>query len=113
MHDMALIQKDTALNRMAMIREISEKMGWRLGRKIETIHNYIDTENMILRKGVVCAEKDAPLVIPTNMRDGILLCKGKCDPDSNCSSPPGAARIRSRLAAPANVNMEEFTEIVT
>ena len=91
MHDMALIQKYAALNRLAMIREISEKMGWRLGRKIETIHNYIDTENMILRKGAVSA-------------------KGKGNPDWNCSAPHGAGRIMSRRAAREKLNMDEFKE---
>ena len=109
-HDMALIQKYAALNRLAMVREIAEKMGWRLGRKIETIHNYIDTENMILRKGAVSAAKDELLVIPMNMRDGILVCKGKGNPDWNCSAPHGAGRIMSRRAAREKLNMDEFKE---
>ena len=110
MHDMALIQKYAALNRLAMIREISEKMGWRLGRKIETIHNYIDTENMILRKGAVSAAQDELLVIPMNMRDGILVCKGKGNPAWNCSAPHGAGRIMSRRAAREKLKMDEFKE---
>ena len=109
-HDMTLIQKYAALNRLAMVHEIAEKMGWRLGRKIETIHNYIDTENMILRKGAVSAAKDELLVIPMNMRDGILICKGRGNPDWNCSAPHGAGRIMSRRAAREKLNMDVFKE---
>ena len=65
---------------------------------------------MILRKGAVSAAKDEPLVIPMNMRDGILICKGKGNPDWNCSAPHGAGRIMSRRAAREKLNMDEFKE---
>ena len=108
LHDMAIIQKYAALNRLAMIKEITSRMGWKTGRTIETIHNYIDTENMILRKGAVSAQKDELLVIPLNMRDGILICKGKGNPDWNFSAPHGAGRILSRSAAKKSLAMEDF-----
>ena len=108
LHDMAIIQKYAALNRLAMIREITSCMGWKTGRTIETIHNYIDTENMILRKGAVSAQKDELLVIPLNMRDGILICKGKGNPEWNFSAPHGAGRILSRSAAKKSLAMEDF-----
>ena len=110
LHDMAIIQKYAALNRLAMIHEISDRMSWKMGRTIETIHNYIDTENMILRKGAVSAQEGKLLVIPLNMRDGILICKGKGNPDWNYSAPHGAGRIMSRSAARKKLNMDEFTE---
>lgn len=106
--DMETVQKYAALNRVAMAYEIADRMGWKLGESIETIHNYIDIENMILRKGAVSAQKNELLVIPMNMRDGILICKGKGNPDWNCSAPHGAGRLMSRKSAHKNLSMNEF-----
>ena len=106
--DMETVQKYAALNRAAMAYEIADRMGWNLGESIETIHNYIDIENMILRKGAVSAQKNELLVIPMNMRDGILICKGKGNPEWNCSAPHGAGRLMSRKSANKNLSMEEF-----
>ena len=61
-----------------------------------TIHNYIDTDNMILRKGAVAAYEGQKLLIPINMRDGSLICVGKGNPEWNCSAPHGAGRLMSR-----------------
>ena len=105
---METVQKYAALNRVAMAYEIADRMGWKLGESIETIHNYIDIENMILRKGAVSAQKNELLVIPMNMRDGILICKGKGNPDWNCSAPHGAGRLMSRKSAHKNLSMNEF-----
>ena len=76
----------------------------------DTIHNYIDTERMILRKGAVSAEENKLLMIPINMRDGILMCTGKGNEDWNCSAPHGAGRIMSRSQAKEAVNMDDFTK---
>lgn len=108
LNDMKIVQKYAAVNRSSIIREISEKMGWRIGKEICTIHNYIDTENMILRKGAVSAAKDEMLVIPMNMRDGVLICRGKGNPEWNYSAPHGAGRLMSRSAAKEAVNIEDF-----
>lgn len=75
---------------------------------IESIHNYIDVDEMILRKGAISAQKDERLVIPMNMRDGLLICKGKGNEDWNCSAPHGAGRLYSRSAAKAKFSVEEF-----
>ncbi len=74
----------------------------------ETIHNYIDHENNMVRKGAVSAKKDEILLIPINMRDGSLICKGKGNPDWNYSAPHGAGRIYSRTTAKKELSVEEF-----
>ncbi len=73
-----------------------------------TIHNYIDTDEMILRKGSVSAKAGEKLLIPINMRDGSLLYIGKGNEDWNCSAPHGAGRLRSRKAAFNALSMEKF-----
>ena len=72
------------------------------------MHNYIDTEKMILRKGAVSAEKGERLLVPVNMRDGAFLCVGKGNEDWNCSAPHGAGRLMSRDRAAATLSVEEF-----
>ena len=76
----------------------------------ETIHNYIDTNNMILRKGAVSAENMELLLIPINMRDGSLICVGKGNPDWNYSAPHGAGRILSRNQAREYINFDTFKQ---
>lgn len=73
-----------------------------------TIHNYVDTDEMILRKGAVSAKKGKRLLIPLNMRDGSLICTGKGNADWNESAPHGAGRLISRAKAFATLSMEEF-----
>ena len=78
--------------------------------QFSTIHNYIDTKNMILRKGAVSAQTGEKLLIPINMRDGSLLCTGKGNPDWNYSAPHGAGRLMSRSAAKEAFTVDEFKE---
>lgn len=78
--------------------------------RFETIHNYIDTDSMILRKGAVSAKKGERLLIPINMRDGSLVCTGKGNPEWNYSAPHGAGRLYSRKAAKEKFELEEFAE---
>ena len=73
-----------------------------------TIHNYIDTDAMILRKGAVSAKEGEQLLIPINMRDGSLLCVGKGNEDWNCSAPHGAGRLMSRADAKQSFTVSEF-----
>lgn len=73
-----------------------------------TIHNYIDTDAMILRKGSVSAKAGEKLLIPINMRDGSLICIGKGNEEWNCSAPHGAGRLMSRRAALNTLSMDEF-----
>ena len=84
------------------------EMGLHVEEQFTTIHNYIDTDNMILRKGSVSAQKGERLLIPINMRDGSLLCTGKGNKDWNFSAPHGAGRLMSRSAAKQTFTVEEF-----
>lgn len=79
-------------------------------KAFETIHNYIDLKNMILRKGAVSAQKDELLLIPINMRDGSLICKGKGNIDYNYSAPHGAGRLMSRSQAKQQIRLEDYKE---
>ena len=108
LHDMKIVQQFAALNRQAMAQAILEGMGWTETDSFTTIHNYIDTENMILRKGSVSAQKGERLLIPINMRDGALVCIGKGNPEWNYSAPHGAGRVLSRKAAQERLNVEQF-----
>jgi RNA-splicing ligase RtcB len=108
-HDMKLIQRFAVLNRQAMAEVILRGMGWDEAERFTTIHNYIDTDMMILRKGAVSAKKGERLLIPVNMRDGSLICEGKSNAEWNFSAPHGAGRLMSRKAALKNLSMEEYT----
>ena len=107
-HDMKLTQKFAILNRKAMVDVILSGMGLTPVDEFTTIHNYIDTDAMILRKGSVSARKGEKLLIPINMRDGSLICIGKGNEEWNCSAPHGAGRLMSRHAAFQALSMEEF-----
>ncbi|MBC5735472.1 RtcB family protein [Lawsonibacter faecis] len=108
LHDMKLTQRFALLNRKAMLGEIVQGLGLTVRETISTIHNYIDTDAMILRKGAVSAQKGERLLIPINMRDGSLLCVGRGNEDWNCSAPHGAGRLMSRHAAASVFTVEEF-----
>ena len=73
-----------------------------------TIHNYIDTDEMILRKGAIAAHKGERVLIPINMRDGSVLAVGKGNPEWNFSAPHGAGRVMSRAGARKALSMEEY-----
>ncbi len=113
LHDMEIMQRYAALNRRIMTAQIMEQMGWHAAESFTTIHNYIDTEHMILRKGAVSAERGERLIIPLNMRDGSLICTGLGNPEWNCSAPHGAGRLFSRSGAVQRFTLEEFREAMT
>ena len=75
-----------------------------------TRHNYFDIHSGIIRKGAVRAEKDEQLIIPLNMRDGSLICRGKGNEDWLCSAPHGAGRLMSRNRAKETLSMEEYRQ---
>lgn len=112
LHDMDITQRYAKLNRETMARIIIDGLGidvdW--SATYHTIHNYIDIENGILRKGSVSAQDGERLIIPMNMRDGSLICVGKGNPDWNFSAPHGAGRLMSRTKAKENISMKEFAE---
>ena len=112
-NDMKILQKFALFNRKAMIDIIS--VGLRLDKhdiidQFTTIHNYIDTDAMILRKGSVRALKGEKLLIPINMRDGSLVCIGKGNEDWNYSAPHGAGRVMGRKEARYKLKMEDFED---
>lgn len=110
LNDMKIIQEYAVLNRRTMANIILKEMGLLEKSSFETIHNYIDFKRMILRKGAVSAEKDEILLIPINMRDGSLICKGKGNADWNYSAPHGAGRLMGRRKAKENLDLETFQE---
>lgn len=91
------------------IRSVSGGKGT-IVETIYTTHNYIDFSMKMLRKGAVAAPKGKKLVIPFNMRDGLIICRGKGNEDWNCSAPHGAGRLMSRAAAKELIDLEEFKE---
>lgn len=109
-HDMKIVQRYAELNREAIGTEIIKHIGCEVDCFFHTIHNYIDTKQMILRKGAVSAQAGETLLIPINMRDGSLLCRGKGNPEWNYSAPHGAGRVLSRSKAKELIDMEEFKE---
>ena len=108
LHDMAIVQHYATLNRLAIVREIVKRMKLKVSEQFTTIHNYIDLESMILRKGAISAKAGERVLIPINMRDGSLICIGKGNPDWNSSAPHGAGRLMSRSAAKASITLTQF-----
>ena len=110
MHDMVLMQKFAVLNRRTIANIILQQVGLIEVNAFETIHNYIDFNRMILRKGAVSAEKGEMLLIPINMRDGSIIACGKGNEDWNYSAPHGAGRLMGRNEAHKQLNFDEFKE---
>ncbi len=111
LHDMRICQEFASLNRVTIAQIIlGEAFGMQLSDcpHFETIHNYIDMESNIVRKGAVSAKKGEKLLIPINMRDGSLICVGKGDTEWNCSAPHGAGRLFSRGTAKEKFTLDEF-----
>lgn len=109
-HDMKLVQHFALLNRKAMMDEIVSGMGLTVEESFTTIHNYIDTKAMILRKGAVSARNGEKLLIPINMKEGSLICVGKGNEEWNWSAPHGAGRLMSRRAAKKAFTVAEFEQ---
>jgi len=110
LHDVEICQEFALLNREKMAEILLEKTGLTGTDGFHTIHNYIDTEEMILRKGSIAAHKGEKVLIPINMRDGSVLAVGKGNPEWNYSAPHGAGRIMSRAKAKDTLSMEEYQE---
>ena len=109
-HDMKMVQKFAADNRVEMARVIMKYAKLHEVERFDTIHNYIDFDRMVVRKGSVSASEGERLIIPLNMRDGSLICIGKGNPDWNFSAPHGAGRSMSRSDARQSIGMTEFKE---
>ena len=108
LHDMKIAQEFAAVNRRAMMDVILKEMKLHEEERFTTVHNYIDTEQKILRKGAVSAMEGETLLIPINMRDGSLICTGKGNPDWNLSAPHGAGRLMSRGDAKASFTVSQY-----
>ena len=108
LHDVRICQEFACRSREKMAEIILERTGMTAAESFNTIHNYIDTDEMILRKGSIAAHKGEKVLIPINMRDGSVIAVGKGNPEWNYSAPHGAGRIMSRTKAKATVDMEEY-----
>ena len=108
LHDVEICQRFARRNREVMAEVILESIARQGEGAFHTIHNYIDVDEMILRKGAIAAHKGELVLIPINMRDGSILARGKGNPDWNESAPHGAGRLMSRNDAHARLSLEEF-----
>ena len=108
LHDVEICQRFAKLNREKMAEIILERTGMQAEDAFHTIHNYIDTEEMILRKGAIAAHEGEKVLIPINMRDGSVLAVGKGNPDWNYSAPHGAGRVMSRAKAKESIDLDEY-----
>lgn len=112
LYDVKICQRFAKRNREKMAEVIFEMTGITPGEAFHTIHNYIDTDEMILRKGSIAAHKGEKVLIPINMRDGSVLAVGRGNPDWNFSAPHGAGRLMSRTVAKNTLSMEEYREVM-
>ena len=108
LHDVEICQAFARRNREVMAEIILEMTGMTGTDGFHTIHNYIDTDEMILRKGAIAAHEGEKVLIPINMRDGSVLAFGKGNAEWNLSAPHGAGRIMSRTQAKADLDMDEY-----
>lgn len=108
LHDVAVCQRFARINRETMAEEIIRMCGLSDRDAFHTIHNYIDVDEMILRKGAIAAHAGELVLIPLNMRDGSVLARGRGNEDWNYSAPHGAGRLMSRTAAKERLSVEEY-----
>lgn len=116
LHDAWVATQFAEANREAIASAILAATGIPAGEKFHTIHNYVDMtdpNDPVIRKGAISAEKDKPLLIPLNMRDGCILGRGLGNENWNCSAPHGAGRAMSRSAAKASISLEDFVQSMT
>lgn len=112
LHDLKLAQKYALQNRNAMADNILEATGLKQKSRFDSVHNYIDLDEMIARKGSISAKKDEKLVIPFNSRDGSVIALGKGNPDWNYSAPHGAGRVMSRTQAKKRIPYPEYQKMM-
>lgn len=113
LHDVEICQRFAKRNREMIAEIILEKTGLTGTDAFHTIHNYIDTDEMILRKGAIAAHKGEKVLIPINMRDGSVLAIGKGNPEWNYSAPHGAGRVMSRTKAKNTLTMDEYIKTMS
>ena len=108
LYDAVICQAFARRSREKMAEILIDYTGMTAGEGFHTIHNYIDTDEMIIRKGAIAAHKGEKVLIPINMRDGSILAAGKGNPEWNYSAPHGAGRIMSRTKAKNTLSLEEY-----
>lgn len=111
LHDMKLCQEFAKINRRVIQSIICYYMGWEVTKETErfqTIHNYIEHDTNIVRKGAISAKTGEKVLIPINMRDGCILGIGKGNEDWNYSAPHGAGRTMSRSKAKESILLEDY-----
>ena len=108
LHDVEVCQRFARRNREKMAEILLARSGLTAVDAFHTIHNYIDTQEMILRKGAIAAHEGEKVLIPINMRDGSVLAIGKGNPEWNYSAPHGAGRIMSRSQAKEQLDLDEY-----
>ena len=108
LHDVEICQRFAHRSREIMAENIMKRAHLTAAEAFHTIHNYIDTNEMILRKGTIAAHKGEKVLIPINMRDGSVIAVGKGNPDWNYSAPHGAGRLMSRAKAKETIDMETY-----
>lgn len=108
LHDAEFCRRFACRNRELIAETLLDLASLTAAESFHTVHNYIDTDNMILRKGAISAQKGERLLIPINMRDGSVLAVGRGNPEWNYSAPHGAGRVLSRSEAKAQLTLDEF-----
>jgi len=110
LEDMRIAQEYSNHNRAKIMRIIMDLFKWEAKESIQSIHNYYDFNDGIMRKGAIASYEGQKMIIPFNMRDGILICEGKSNPEWNYSAPHGAGRVLSRGDAKRKLSLETFKE---
>lgn len=110
LHDVEICQSFACRNRERIAEILLERTGMSASESFHTIHNYIDTKEMILRKGAISARAGEKVLIPINMRDGSVIALGKGNPEWNYSAPHGAGRVLSRTRAKEKISLEAYQE---
>ena len=110
LHDVEICQHFARRNRELIAEVLLSSTGLSGGEAFHTVHNYINTQEMILRKGAIAAHDGEKVLIPINMRDGSVLAVGRGDPEWNYSAPHGAGRVMSRMAARETLDMAAYVE---
>lgn len=108
LHDMDMLRQWSYLNHVTISQMIAQNCGWEYSAEISSIHNYVDTEHKIIRKGAISAYEEELGIIPLNMRDGSLIVEGKGNEKWNCSLPHGAGRILSRSEARRILDLADY-----
>lgn len=108
LHDMDMLRQWSYLNHVTISQVIAQNCDWEYSAEISSIHNYVDTEHKIIRKGAISAYEGELGIIPLNMRDGSLIVEGKGSEKWNCSLPHGAGRILSRSEARRTLDLADY-----